>query len=117
MSQLGYTMKFSSMSDLEIVRELGRRIQALRLRQNSTQQSLASSACLSRKAVSGIENGSSGTKLATMVAVMRELGVLDELDAFLPEPTISPIQVAKAESKRRQRASGSGKVSKDESEW
>lgn len=119
MSPMGYIMDFSSMSDLEIERELGRRIKSLRLRRNMTQQSVADAACIGRKSVSALENGSGGTMLSTMIAIMRELGALDGLDTFLPEPSVSPIELAKREGKRRKRASGSVEsgATGGESEW
>lgn len=44
--------------------------------------------------------------MATLLAVLRALGRLESLDGFLPEPEISPIQLAELKGKRRQRATG-----------
>jgi len=94
-----------SLSDSAIGAELGQRIRALRLRKNITQKTLAEATTLSLNAIKGIESGK-GT-LSTLIAVLRELGALDALDGFIPEPAISPIELAKRRGKIRERASGS----------
>jgi putative transcriptional regulator len=38
--------------------------------------------------------------------VLRALDVLDQLDAFLPDPGISPLQLVRMQGRERQRASG-----------
>jgi hypothetical protein len=44
--------------------------------------------------------------MGTLLGVLRALGRLENLDAFLPDPGPSPIQLAKLQGKERQRASG-----------
>lgn len=56
--------------------------------------------------------------MATLLSVLRALGRLENLDAFLPDPGMSPIQLAKLKGRERQRASRhrearSEKVSED----
>jgi len=110
-------MDFYSLSDKGIQAELGRRIKALRLRKNLTQKELAQAAALSLNAIKSVESGRG--KLSTLIAVLRELGALDHLDKFIPEISISPLQLAKMQGKERERASGKRlKVkSQDKSEW
>jgi len=107
-------MNFYSMTDNAIVAELGQRIRARRLRLNRTQQELADAVGLSLNTVKALEKGQS--KLITLVSVLRELNALDELTGFLPAEDISPLQLAKMQGKKRQRASGSA-AQKDESSW
>lgn len=97
-------MDFFSMTDKGIGVEIGHRIRALRLRRNLTQQQVADMAALSLNAIKSLESGKG--KLSTLIAILRELGALDALDNFIPEPTISPIQLARQQGKKRQRASG-----------
>jgi len=52
-----------------------------------------------------LENGR-GSTLGTLIAVLRELDALHELDAFIPEVEVSPIEVLKTQGKQRKRASG-----------
>ncbi len=97
-------MDFYSMTDKGIGAELGNRIRSLRLRRNMTQQQVADAAALSLNAVKSVESGKG--KLLTLIAVLRELGALDALNSFIPEPLISPMQLAQQQGKKRQRASG-----------
>ena len=110
-------MDFYSLSDKGIQAELGRRIKALRLRKNLTQKELAQAATLSLNAIKSLESGRG--KLSTLVAVLRELSALEHLDNFIPEVSISPMQLAKMQGKERERASGKRLKVKlqDKSEW
>ena len=114
-------MDFYSLSDRAVEQELGSRIKALRLRRNITQQQLAEATTLSLNTIKSLESGRG--KLSTLIAVLRELGALDNLHSFIPEISISPLQLAKRQGRVRERASGyrgqsSSKMeAKDEPEW
>jgi len=97
-------MDFYSITDQAILRELGSRFRDLRLRRNLTQKELAERTALSVTAIKSLEAGR--TRLQTAVAVLRELGKLEELDRFIPPPGVSPMQLAKLEGKKRERATG-----------
>ena len=92
------------MSDKAILTEVGRRLRRRRLDKNLSQQRLAELAGLSRTTVSDLERGGAAGML-TLIQVLRALGGLEELDAFLPEPGPSPLQLAKMKGRERQRAS------------
>lgn len=98
-----------SMTDKAIVSELGRRLKSLRLNRNYSQQEIAEFTGLSVTAVQSAEKGES--KMITYIKILRVLGSLQALDNFLPVVDISPLQLAKLEGKRRQRASGRRKES------
>lgn len=110
-------MDFYTLSDKYIQKELGHRIKALRLRKNITQKELAQATTLSLNSIKSLESGRS--KLATLIAVLRELQALDQLDNFIPEISISPMQLAKMQGHVRKRASGERLNSQpeDKSEW
>lgn len=109
-------MKFYSLSDKAIADELGARIRALRLRSNTTQQALADATTLSLNTIKALEAGRG--KLASLIAVLRELGALDTLDSFIPDIPVSPLQLAKLKGKVRERASGARpKQNTASSEW
>jgi len=116
-------MDFYTLSDKVIEQELGKRVKALRLRNNVTQKDLAEATMLSLNSIKALESGRG--KLSTIIAVLRELGALDNLDNFIPEVSISPIQLAKRQGKIRERATGErgqntptiNDQPKDESEW
>lgn len=97
-------MDIYELTDKRIAQEWGTHIKGLRLRKNRTQQELALKTCLSLNAIKALESGKA--KLSTLIAVLRELEALDRLEYILSQPTISPIQIAKMQGKRRQRASG-----------
>jgi putative transcriptional regulator len=86
-----------------IRQELGKRLKAERLNQNITQSALAKRAGISRRTLVGAENGEPFT-IDTMLSILRELNRLAQIDLFLPEPEISPVQLAKLKGKKRQRA-------------
>lgn len=108
-------MDFYSLTDSAIESELGQRLKDLRLRRNITQQALADATGLSVTAIKGIESGRG--RLSTLIAVLRELAVLDQLEHFIPEVTVSPLQLARRKGKQRERASGSRAKPADNSEW
>lgn len=96
-----------SMTDKAIVKELGLRLKQHRLNKDFSQKNIADRAGISITAVQGAEKGE--TTLLTVIKVLRVLGMLEELNGFLPEPEISPIAMAKLEGKMRQKASGKRK--------
>lgn len=98
-------MNYYSMTDNAILAELGARFRALRLRRNLTQRELAERTALSITAIKSLEAGR--TRLQTAIAVLRDLGKLDDLDGFIAAPGVSPIQLAKLGGKQRERATGS----------
>ncbi len=98
-------MSMYGKSDKAILRDLGQRLRQARLRSNLSQQQLADRAGLNRTTVSEYERGSSASTL-TLVQVLRALGMLDELAGFLPDPGPSPLELARSQGHRRQRATG-----------
>jgi putative transcriptional regulator len=96
-------MGFSDMSPVAIANVLGQRIKQARLNNNLTQIDLAKKAGVSRTAITYVEQGKS--TLETTIAVLMALGLTSQLDLFIPEQAISPIQFSKLQGKQRQRAS------------
>ena len=87
----------------EILREVGARLQGFRLQQNVTQAELAKTAGVGHATVKRAEAGES-VRLETIVKILRALGRVEALDSFLPEPLVSPIQLAEQRERGRQRA-------------
>lgn len=92
-------------TDVAWQRDLGARLQAHRLNQNLSQAELAAATGIARKTITNIETGHGGT-LLTLLALLRGLGLLGQLENFLPAPGPSPIQLVKLAGKQRRRASG-----------
>ncbi len=97
-------MSIYGMSDRAILREIGTRLKRKRLDKNVSQQKLAELAGLNRTTLIEIEQGNPFGML-TFIQILRALDALEELDSLLPEPGISPLQLAKMKGKARQRAS------------
>lgn len=84
---------------------LGRQIRAERLRRGIDQASLASDANISTPSLSALENGA-GSRLSTLVKVVRALGRESWLDELAPETEISPLALLRDKDRAapRQRA-------------
>lgn len=88
--------------DPDIMEELGRRLARLRKARGLTQADAARQAGLDRSTVSRAENGDN-PNLLTVVRLLRVYGRLGALDAFIPEPEVSPIELIRSGRKRRRR--------------
>ena len=84
---------------------IGRQIRAERLRRGIDQASLASAANISTPSLSALENGA-GSRLSTLVKVVRALGREAWLDDLAPETEISPLALLRDKNRTatRQRA-------------
>ena len=114
-------MNMQAMSDRAILRELGGRLRRARLERNLSQRLVAERAGLSRVTVGKLERGIPSS-LLTLIQFMRALGLLDELEAFLPDPGPSPLELARRRGQPRRRASreaapGTTSSTKKEPEW
>ncbi|NOT06691.1 MAG: helix-turn-helix transcriptional regulator [Gemmatimonadales bacterium] len=90
-------------SDHEVSKEIGARLRQYRLQRNLLVEDVARDAGLHRNTVLGAERGAN-PGLTTIVRILRVLGRLDALDAFLPPPVTSPLQLLEHRGKPRQRA-------------
>lgn len=95
-------MNYNAMSNNAIAAELGNRLERLRLQHNLTQQALAMEIGITPKSYRQLVAG--GGKLENMIAALRALNALEQLDSFLPEPPPSPLEQLKLQGKQRQRA-------------
>ncbi len=105
-------MTIYGMSDHSILKEIGRRLKRKRLEKNLSQQNLAAAAGLNRTTVSEIERGGPFGVL-TLIQLLRALGALETLESFLPDPGVSPLQLAKLKGRERLRASRQAKNSRE----
>jgi transcriptional regulator with XRE-family HTH domain len=104
------------MSDTALVQFIGRFVKAKRMELNKTQEKLAHAAGISRSTLSLLEKGETVT-LATLIQVLRVLDQLPVIQAFAVQQTVSPIQLAKLEQKKRKRASGNPSSDTSTSTW
>lgn len=100
-----------NLSDVAVLREIGRRMKSMRLNRDMTQEQLAERAGLDRTTVVQLEGGRSAT-LLTLIRILRVLDRLEALEGLNEGAEVSPLQVAKLLEKARERASRHPKPSK-----
>jgi transcriptional regulator with XRE-family HTH domain len=107
-----------AMSDPAILGILGNFIQQTRLQQNKTQQQVAVAAGINRSTIVQIENGGGGT-LLSFIQILRALEQLPLFQHFEARRQLSPLQLAKIDQKKRQRASNKKNaiIAKPKSDW
>lgn len=98
------TIISKDMSNEAVLTELGDRLRKYRLRMNLTQGEAAEKAGLAIGTIKNLEKGT-GT-LASLVAALRALGVVEQLDVFFAVQLISPLAMLNT-TKPRSRARGS----------
>lgn len=93
----------SSATTKQILAEIGARLRRYRLQQNRSVAELSEATGLTRRTLERAERGSNPT-LDTLVRILRALNRLHALDAFLPPPLVSPLDLARLSGRERQRA-------------
>jgi len=104
-------------TDESVLTELGSRFARIRLERNLTQAQLAEQAGISKRTIERLETGAAATQLSGFVRVCRALNVLERLDALIPEPVPSPVELLKLRGRQRQRASTSKPVKPAAKKW
>ena len=94
------------MTDSDVLSEIGRRLRAYRLQRNLTAEHVATRAGIQVRTLLSAERGAN-PRLGTLIRVLRALDRLEALDAFLPEPGLSPMALLKLKGKQRRRATRS----------
>ncbi len=94
---------FRNQTTGELLIEVGIRLRAYRLQQNLTVAEVAERAGVNRNTVLNAEAGRN-PRLETVLRLLRVYGRVESLDAFLPPPTLSPLQLVKSKGRLRQRA-------------
>ena len=87
----------------EIAVELGKRVAALRLALNWSQQELALRSGVSKRSIERLEQGSGNPNLKVFIAVCSALRRTSEFESLLPEKELTPQQIF-AHQKLRKRA-------------
>jgi len=82
---------------------LGERLAKIRLGRNMTQAQLATEAGTAVRTIRRLEGGQ-GASLDTLIRVLLAMDLGSHLAAFLPDPSVRPIERVKLEGRERQRA-------------
>lgn len=93
-------MDWYYMSNKAILQEVGHRLRSYREKRKLTQKALAERSGLSLFTIAQLEQGKS-VSLNSLLPVLRELRLLNNLDAFIPEMPESPIRLLDNQSKNR----------------
>lgn len=91
-------MNYNEISDADVLLKIGSKLKELRLEQNIKQKELAEKSGLSTFSISQMETGHN-TSMQSLVQVLRALGRMDVLDAFLA--TTENAQVAERQRVKR----------------
>ena len=83
-------IQYISITDTEILSEIGTRLEALRKSRGLTQTKAAQRAGLARNTLYRAEHGDNPT-LHTVIRLLRAYGRLAALESFIPVPEISPM--------------------------
>ena len=107
-----------SMSDKALGETIGNFIKHHRLNQNKTQDEVSAAAGISRSTLSLLERGEKVT-LSSLIQVLRVLELLYIMDIFKISNEISPIEYAKLQKNKRQRARNQNEVenTNEDTEW
>jgi len=107
-----------AMSDPAMLEQLGEFIKKTRLQQNKTQQQVATASGINRSTIVQIEKGGGGT-LLSFIQILRALEQLQIFEHFEIKQQFSPLQLAKLEQNKRQRASAKKDTQnkKTKSDW
>lgn len=102
-------MKLSGTENNEIImKELGKRIQDIRISMNLTQTEMADRSGVALRTVARIENGES-VKVESVLNVLRVLKVLPNLELLLQEQVLVPTEIVD-HGKKRKRVSAKKKT-------
>lgn len=115
MSEKSYKNWYAK-SDKAILKQLGAFVKQQRLEQNRKQEELATAAGISRSTLSLLERGE-GVTLLTFIQVLRVLDQLHHFETFRKEEQVSPLELAKQDQQKRERARTKGGSEKKESDW
>ena len=105
-----------AMSDTALAQTIGAFVKHHRLSQNKTQEEVAGTANISRSTLSLLEKGEAIT-VPTLLQVLRVLDLLYIMEVFKIQEQISPIELAKLDQQKRQRARNSDNDNTKQSDW
>jgi putative transcriptional regulator len=103
--QMLYKIDFSVATSDQIEAALCKRLESIRLSRNTTQIQLAKEAGVSPRTIGRLEKGQ-GVSVDTFIRVLMALGIQQNLEALLPDPTVRPIERIEIGSERKRARPG-----------
>ncbi|MCP4678827.1 MAG: helix-turn-helix transcriptional regulator [Deltaproteobacteria bacterium] len=108
---MAYNIDFSVATSGQIETALCKRLAQIRLSRNTTQQQLAGEAGVSTRTIRRLEKGE-GVSFDTFTRILMALGIQQNLEILLPDPTVRPIErIGRGGERRRARPAKKGTVS------
>ena len=92
-------MRFRTAPVEAILAELGQRLKQARLNKNLTQEDVAKKS-RGGAARTVVEAEKGHARLETFVAILQVLGVAEQLENFLPEQDLSPLEILKTQREK-----------------
>ena len=93
---------WTEISDTAIIKKLGQRIKAQRIRQELMQEEVAEQSGISLSTMRRIEVGQP-VSIQLFISVLRTLRMLENFELLIPETKISPLQLQKLQGRKVQR--------------
>ena len=100
---MSYNIDFSLATSDQIEAALCKRLENVRLSRNITQIQLADEAGVSPRTIGRLEKGQ-GVSVDTFIRVLMALGIQQNLEALLPDPSVRPIERIDTGGGERKRA-------------
>mgnify|MGYP006142438629 CR=1 FL=1 len=110
----------SKMSNQMILKEIGRRLEKLRINEGLDQKALAELSGVGLSTIGKIESGKTSTGLLNIIAILRVLGKLESLEYFIqPPPPVSSslLNSRNAERKRVHKLPTDNKATINKFSW
>lgn len=114
---MAYNIDFNIANSQQIEKEICHRVEKIRLTRNISQEQLAHKSGVSLRTIGRLEKGQ-GVSLDTFIRVLIALGIQQNIETLLPDPSIRPIERIKSKGHERKRARPqSQKTTKSKSKW
>jgi putative transcriptional regulator len=111
---MSYDIDFSAATSDQIEAAICRRLADIRLSRNTTQQHLAEESGVSPRTIRRLEKGS-GVSVDTFIRVLTALGIQQNLESLLPDPTVRPFDRIRSGTERMR--ARPAKTGKERSNW
>lgn len=108
------------LSNQQVMAEIGSRFSTARINMDISQAELSERSGVSPKTIGHLENGRKSTGLLNMIAIMRALNLLHEIEHFMPKPppSVKSLIAEGGKIKVRKRASShSNQRQSDAAQW
>ena len=110
-------MKWSELSNDNIIKEIGKRVKDIRINADISQKELAEKSGIGVQTIFRLEKGRTKITLLNLIAILRALNQLEQFEAFLPEISLAPLSLARSQGKKKIRASRKKDQTNQKSQW